>query len=62
MKSVTMLGFSILMLAGCATQMASSDDNDMIELQNKEVVSGFFERFSKGEIDAAFEMVSDDVG
>ena len=62
MKIVTMLGLSILTLAGCATQMASSGDNDMIELQNKEVVSDFFERFSEGEIDAAFEMVSDDVG
>ena len=61
MKIVTMLGFSILALAGCATPTASSGDNDTIELQNKEVVSDFFERFSEGEIDAAFEMVSDDV-
>ncbi len=29
--------------------------------QNKEIVSEFFERFSHGEIDAAFEMVSEDV-
>ena len=57
----SMLGFSILSLAGCATQTASSGSNDMIELQNKEIVSDFFERFSEGETDAAFEMVSDDV-
>ena len=44
MKIVTMLGFSILTLAGCATQTASNGSNDMIELQNKEVVSDFFER------------------
>ncbi len=60
-KIITMLAFSILTLAGCATPTDSSGDNDTIELQNKENVSDFFERFSEGEIDAAFEMVSDDV-
>lgn len=61
MKIATMLGLSILTLAGCATQMASSGDNDRLELQNKEIVSDSFERFSEGATDTAFEMVSDDV-
>ena len=46
---------------GCSSQSASQSKKDSIVMKNKELVSLFFQRFSNGEIDQAFSLVSDDV-
>ena len=46
---------------GCSSQSASQSKKDSIVMENKELVSLFFQRFSNGEIDQAFSLVSDDV-
>lgn len=67
MKFAILFSMAILTLVGCATDSMSNcgqcdrNENDMMEAENKQVVSEFFEHFSAGEIDEAFSRVSDDV-
>ena len=67
MKFMIVFSMAILALAGCATHSMSDcgqcdrNKNDMMEAENKQVVSKFFEHFSAGEINEAFSKVSDEV-
>ena len=51
------LTLTLMFLAGCT----SPEKTDPQVTQNKALVTTFFERFSAGEIDQAFALVSDDV-
>ena len=58
--TTSVLALVILSQLGCAAMSASQRSRDLA-IQNKEVVSDFFELFSAGEMAAAFALVSDDV-
>ncbi len=61
MKTMMPLGLAIFLLMGCATQTPSIAAQDSTTAQNKRIVAEFFEKFSNGDIDPAFALVSDDV-
>ena len=56
MRTTTLFALAIL-LSGCAATSPTPDAT----ARNKQVVSDFFEQFSRGDIDSAFELVRDDV-
>ena len=61
METMIRLGLAIFPLVGCAAESTSIASQDPTTTENKRIVAEFFEKFSNGEIDPAFALVSDDV-
>lgn len=58
MKPITAICLTaFIFAAGCE---AASPTRDEVEVKNKELTASFFNHFSAGDVDAAFELVSDE--
>ena len=55
------LALMIVPLAGCSHSLVAAPSTESITMTNKQLVSQFFDYFSRGEIEPAFALVSDDV-
>ncbi len=61
MKFLLALAFpTIFMLGSCAMEDTSLQIMETKQMHNKEIATRFFDQFSKGNIDTAFALVSDD--